>query len=190
MRRDGCMKQLTREEMLQRFSSEDNLINVLHRRDWTRQANGNGNNGRAGKFTRDEKEAIVVLADEIGNKETAELVGCNKASIPYFKNGIDSHRSEVNCPSTHADERVIERVQDKISERAIEKVLQSIDLIDDTRLKACNAVELASVAQRLSNVGSLKKSGIASVNVNIITPQVRTESQFETLTIVSSGEGK
>ena len=177
------MKQLTKEQMILRLNSEGNLINILHRRDWSHQANGNGNNGRAGIFTKDEKETICVLAEEIGNKEAAAISGCHPASIPGWSNGQSSHRVDSNAPSTHQNQEIKESIQDKVSERAVDRVLKSLDLIDDDKLTACNAVELANIAARLSTIGmkNLKDSG--RMQVNIYTPSVKAESQFEIITV-------
>ena len=182
------MKQLTKEEMLQRLESDKNLINIIHRRDYSHQGNGDGSNGRGGKFTPEEKESIVSLASEIGITETAELVGCHKQSIGDFARGISSHRgNEINTASTHQNQAILESNQDKISVRAIEKVLHSIGLIDDGKLKACNAVELATVASRLANIGIKKGVQSGAIQVNIYTPSVRDERDFEFVSIQSNG---
>ena len=178
------MIQLTKEQALQRLDSNNNLCNIMHKRDWSRQRNGNGNNGRAGKFTKDEKEGIVILASELGNKETAEIVGCHPASIPPMKEGISSHRSEVNVPSTHKDKSIVEKNQERISERSVEKVLRSLDLITDDKLKISTAVELSTIASRLSNInGRRNEKGGPAIQVNIVTPGLKNESQFETIVV-------
>lgn len=175
------MKQLTKQEMLQRLDSPDNLFNIVHRGD--RYTNGKEHsNGRAGKFTDVEKENIVALSAEIGPTEAAALVNCHPQSIGDFKRGISSHRgNEVNFPSTHQNQEVMERIEDKVSARAVEKVLRSIDLIEDDKLVACNAVELATIASRLSSIGIKKGVDNGRIQVNIYTPQIRTERDFETV---------
>jgi len=182
------VKQLTKEEMLQRLESDKNLINIIHRRDYSHHSNGGEHNGRNGKFTPDEREAIVSLASKIGTKEAADLVGCHRQSIGDFSRGITSHRTDVNFPSTHQNQEIVENNQDKISVRAIEKVLHSIDLIDDVKLKACNAVELATVASRLANIGIRKGIESGRIQVNIYTPSVRSERDFEFVTVRANEE--
>src|SRR3990167_9445229 len=132
------MKQLTKEEMTLRLENGKNLINIIHRGDC--YTNGSGNNGRAGKFTPEEKENIVALSKEIGPTATGALTGCHPQSIGDFARSISSHRgNEINVPSTHQKQNVIDSIQEKVSERAIEKILRSIDLIEDDKLRACNA---------------------------------------------------
>jgi len=176
------MKQLTKEEMLSRLDSNKNLINIIHRGD--RYTNGSGNNGRAGTFTPEEKENIVALSKEIGMSNAAALTNCHPQSIGDFARGISSHRgNEINVPSTHQKQNVMEGMQEKVSERAIEKVLRSIDLIEDGKLRACNAVELATVASRLANIGIKKGVEGGKIQVNIFSNPVRNEQEFEVVKI-------
>ena len=179
------MIQLTREEALQRLDNPINLKNIIHKSDWSRQSNG-GSHGRGGTFTKEEKSLITSLSEEIGNKETASLVGCNPASIPYWKKGQNSHRVDTNAESTRQNQSVMEENQNKISEKAIDKVLQSLDLIQDDKLRACNAVELATIVQKLSGVNTGKNGGSkTNINVVVYTPQQKGEDQFETVTVRS-----
>lgn len=177
------MIKLTKEEALQRLDNPVNLKNIIHKCDWTRQSNGN-HGGRDGVFTKTEKSLITTLSEEIGNKSAAELVGCNPASIPYWKKGQNSHRVDTNAESTRQNQSVVEERQDKISEKAIDKVLKSLDLIEDDKLRACNAVELATIVQKLSGVNTNKNNGSkTNINVVVYTPQQKSEEQFETITV-------
>ena len=183
--RTSIMIQLTREEALQRLDNPINLKNIIHKNDWSRQSNG-GSHGRNGTFTKDEKSLITTLSEELGNKSTADLVGCNPASIPYWKKGQNSHRVDTNAESTRQNQSVMEENQNKISEKAIDKVLQSLDLIQDDKLRACNAVELATIVQKLSGVNTGKNGGSkTNINVVVYTPQQKGEDQFETVTVRS-----
>jgi hypothetical protein len=179
--------QLTKEEAAARLSNPRNLVNTIHKRDWERQSNGGdkNTNGRAGKFSLDEKEMIVSLAEELGNKDTASLVGCNPASIPYWRNGINSKNTGSNAPSTHVNKEVAINNQERISEKSVEKVLRAVELIDEEKLVACNATELATIASRLATLSIKKQQEGGGINIVVYTPQVKSESQFETITIES-----
>ena len=176
------MKQLTKEEMTLRLENGKNLINIIHRGDCYN--NGSGNNGRAGIFTPEEKENIVALSKEVGMSNAAALTNCHPQSIGDFARGISSHRGdEMNVPSTHQKQNIMEGMSERVSERAIEKVLRSLDLMEDNKLKACNAVELATVASRLANIGIKKGVESGRIQVNIFSTPVRTEQDFEVVEI-------
>lgn len=172
------MKSLTREEAIQRLENPKNLVHVLHKNDFSKKSNGNHEHI---KYTPEEKSMISILASELGNQETGRIVGCDPDNIPAMRRGITSHNTQTNAPSTRQDLTVLEKNQEKISERSIEKVLKSLDLIEDDKLQACNAVELATIAQKLSGLSSNKNGPGTKVNVNIYTAPVRTEDQFETI---------
>lgn len=181
------MKQLTSNEALQRLDNPDNLFNILHKNDFATfgKSENRNKNGSNGIHSPEIRELAITLSNEIGNNEAASIIGCAPATLSEWKSGKTSH-DEHNTSSSRGSQRVTETNREKASELAAEKVLESIGLIDTNKLHACNAVELASVAAKLSVIGV--KSGPQTsgmVNVNIYVPQLKKDHQFQTIEVIN-----
>lgn len=181
------MKFITREQALLRLDNPDNLFNIIKKNDFSSRGNGNNDYGRAGKFTPAEREMIVSLSNDLHNTEVANIVGCSPQTVSEFKRGVTSHDRNLNTPSSTIKQGIVETNREKASEVAAEKMLKSLNLIDDYKLKVCTATELATVAARLSTIGGKNgNNGGSKINVNINVPHIRNESMFESIEIGAS----
>jgi len=178
------MKVLTREQALQRLDNPNNLFNLLYKKDYANYGKSENRHktGEIAKFSPEMREAAVNLSVAIGTNGASEIVGAGPRTISDWKRGVTSHSgSNHNTEANRPKEEVIKSTQEKISEKVAERVLTSLDMMIDDKLSACNAVELATVAARLSSITGKDKDKGTRINVNIHVPQKQSESSFKTI---------
>jgi len=119
------------------------------------------------------RDTIAILSH--GNdrqKEIAKEFGVSQAEVSYLKTG----RARSNVRAS------IERVQ----ERAIERLMESLGLLTNEKIEKCNAVNISAIASNLAKVvnqtspGNLDGSG---VNLVVYAPQVRNEKYYKSVEV-------
>jgi len=184
------MKQLTKEQALQRLENPENLFNIIHKNDFSNpeRYKNNNENGRGGKFSQVDRDIAINLSKELGTHTAAEIVGCRPETLSQWKSGITSNGNKNNIESSRPDQKLIESNREKASELAAERMLKSLDLITDSKLTVCNAMELSTIASKLQPL-TLKNGGVngagGKVNVNIYVPKSREERDFESVDIAA-----
>lgn len=141
---------------------------------------GSGNNGKQGnsskrsrELTVDDKAEVATLAHLIGNKATQEILGMDKAQVSQYKAGRNS--SAVVEPELIAE---TERRIGKVSDKALGKVEQLLEIFAEDRMLELKAGEIPSAMERMSGVfdriskhNGRNGTGISKPNVIIYAPK-------------------
>ena|SRR5438128_726039 len=119
------------------------------------------------------RDTIAILSHgNDGQKEIAREFGVSQAEVSYLKTG----RARSSARAS------IERVQ----ERAIERLMESLGLLTNEKIEKCNAVNISAIASNLAKVvnqtspGNLDGSG---VNLVVYAPQVRNEKYYKSVEV-------
>ena len=119
------------------------------------------------------RDTIAILAHgNEGQKEIAKEFGVSQAEVSCLKTG----RARSNVRAS------IERVQEK----AIERLMESLGLLTNEKIEKCNAVNISAIASNLAKVvnqtspGNLDGSG---VNLVVYAPQVRDEKYYKSVEV-------
>src|SRR5438552_4218599 len=117
------------------------------------------------------RDTIAILSHgNEGQKEIAKEFGVSQTEVSCLKTG----RARSNVRAS------IERVQ----ERAIERLMESLGLLTNEKIEKCNAVNISAIASNLAKVvnqtspGNLDGSG---VNLVVYAPQVRNEKYYKSV---------
>lgn len=116
--------------------------------------------------------ALGITQHEIGDK-----FGVTQPDVSY-----------ISRKHTKVNRRNISDQLEDIKNKALDKLLSSIDCISDDKLKNADAVKLSNIARNLSSVVDNtrdKSNDIAASGVKIVifTPEMRKESSYTTIDI-------
>lgn len=190
---------LTGEQVKKRLESDQNLVKMVDSiRGPNREIivkshamNPRGPGDGVKDLTDEERESIGVLSKLAGSDVAAEIFGIS-----------ENHASNLSCglkryAGKHVtDNNLKERIEDRLSsvrmtveERAAEKLLAALGLLDNDKLENCNAVQLAGVASQMGNTMSKMRAkegsenGNEKVKVIIHQPRPTTEEHFDCVEI-------
>jgi hypothetical protein len=180
---------LTKEQLEERLSSDDNLTNQLaeFRKNSTTGpgldqldltpdqvpgsevevirknhiTNPNGKT-RSTNLSEDERVAIGVLASTVGEQTAADLFDVSKDHAHHLRSAnrtLSSGQGFKDIPLANKIQARIDKAKISIQERAAEKLLGAFDLITDDKLADCNVNELVNVSTKMSQVMRNMASG-------------------------------
>src|SRR5690349_1710470 len=127
------------EELELRLNSPNNLINRQKDKSIIRSTENSGKRTGQKNLTLEEKTDVGVLGNLIGTKATRGLTGCSQPEIDQLKNGEVSHLPNEDLTSK------LEASLGVIREKAVDRLMASLDRITDDRLDNANLKELATV---------------------------------------------
>lgn len=184
---------LTKEQVEKRLSSEDNIANQSHSSIIIKkEGNINGRGKGSKNLTEEEKIAIGVLANLEGNEVAAELMGVSEDTARHLRTAQTSIRSGDTVRAsidTSLKEKINERLDTTkltIQERAAEKLLTSLGLLDQDKLANCSAKDLAGITNQMSQVvrnmsnrDGERNGGKAAVKIILHQPKPSREESFD-----------
>lgn len=157
-------------------------------------------NGRTGttNLTENEKIAIGVLASTVGIETAADLFNVSKSTASDLKNGMQtlSTNPETGYQQRGRDVELSNKIKERlenskltIQERAAEKLMESMGLIDNDKLQNASAKDLAQISNQMSQVmrnmnrKDEKDPGKAEVKIIVHQPKTAREDSFEIIEI-------
>ena len=119
------------------------------------------------------KNTIAILAH--GDKQTdlANEFGVPQPSVSGYKNGKQG-----------ADADAIQEAIKPVRERALDRLMASLNLLNDDKLSNSTAKDLSTIAANMGRVveKTLPKESIGSgLNVVIYAPQIRAEREYKVI---------
>lgn len=200
---------LTNEQIEERISSEDNLTNqieqfkksdspIIERKSHAPNPNGrNGNSKSRKNLTDDERVAVGVLSNTVGEDVAAEIFDVSKDHAHHLRSANRSLTPGQGFKDTELQVKIDERlakVRTTIQEQAAEKLLGAFDLLDDEKLQNCSARELSTISKDMSQTMRNmepkvpKESGNGGgVKIIIQQPKPTTEEHFDFVEIQATG---
>jgi hypothetical protein len=202
---------LTKKQIEERLGSQENLTNQLseYRKNSEFEpesseqeslvirknhiTNPNGKT-RSKNLTEDERVAIGVLSNTVGEEVASDLFGVSKDHAHHLRSAnrtLSSGKGFKDVPLANKIQARIEKAKVSIQERAAEKLLGAFDLLDDEKLEDCSANDLANISTKMSQVmrnmisgnGGDKGNGTGGVQIILHQPKPSTESDFDIIEI-------
>lgn len=160
------------EKVLERLNSPDNLVNKLEVRPMYTNRNGRGN------LTPMVQTLAVTLGELDTQKAAGEVFGITQQSVSYLKNdGKNVDRSFVKS-----------KVAD-VHEKALDAMIDSIELLKPKLKDVKKAVELSAIASNLGRViektSPKEANNQTNVKVVVYAPTQKSEEQYEEVITVS-----
>jgi hypothetical protein len=201
---------LTKEQIKERLGSQGNLTNQLSEYRKNSESveespkqeslvvrknhitNPNGKT-RSKNLSEDERVAIGVIANTVGEEVAADLFDVSKDHAHHLRSAnrtLSSGKGFKDVPLANKIQARIEKAKISIQERAAEKLLGSFDLLTDEKLEECSAGDLANISTKMSQVmrnmtsgNSNDKGSGGGIQIILHQPKPSAESDFETIEI-------
>jgi len=194
---------LTKEQIDKRLASDANIANKIEEvyslnLPEVIYKDGKNHSGRPGatNLTENEKVAIGVLANTVGNETAAELMGVSENTARHLRSAQTTLSHGQGTQRYGEDTELRNKIDDRlnkaklsIEERAAEKLLTSMGLLTNEKLENCSARELASVSSQMSQVmrnmnsNNSKENGKAAVRIIVQQPKTTREESFDVIEI-------
>lgn len=134
----------------------------------------------------DSLRRIIGETSEIDGRQDAlalaEKFGISPSSVSAYANGSTSTKTMDKTPNRE----YINQAKDRVSKKAMKRLLKSIDSITDDKLEGAKASDLASIAKSLSGVikdmepeEDANKGDANKPAFVIFAPQVHQENHYE-----------
>ena len=136
--------------------------------------------------TTEDRKAIGELAAVVGSSTAANLTGSSQSQAHSYSKGFRT--SGHRLPDAELGNAAVNSIE-SVKERAIEKIMTAMGLIDEDKLNNQTPIALSQIAANLSKIpGNLenKKSDINQTNqatLVIMTPPMADESNYKTIKI-------
>lgn len=167
------------KEALRRLNSPSNLVNSMNR--VSHVTLGNPHRGRSvPEFLRDTIGALASTSSQT-QQEIGTAFGVSQEAVSTFKSGKIGGR-----PANEARKAKLEERTAQIKDTALLKLMQSLNLIDDSKLEDLDAKGLSQVACNMSKVvNSLTEQEQVTQPVNIIvySPETKNESRYRVVDV-------
>lgn len=90
--------------------------------------------------------------------------------------------------SSKVDEEVVARVLGEVEDRALNRLMASLNFMSDDKLANSKATDLSSIAANMSRVhanlsGKNNNDSGAKVNITIYSPELHNESKYKTIEV-------
>jgi hypothetical protein len=193
---------LTQEQIEKRLASDRNIANKVdeaHNLPEVIIRDGKNHIGRPGSrnLSEEEKIAVAVIAKTLGNEAAAEFLNVSERTASHLRTGQTTLSNGADTQRFGHDSNLQQQISDRlekskltIQERAAEKLLKSMGLIDDDKLANASVKELADVTNKMSQVMrnmavSNRDNNANKGGVKIVLHQPRTarEDSFDVLEI-------
>lgn len=174
---------ITEEELQKRLENPDNLCNreeiivqVEHKR-----LRDSGRREGDKNIPETVKELAGVLAHVDTLKNVGESLGISTSQVHQFKNG----RNSQHVPNEELKDKIDERLG-TVKDLALDRLVNSLNVITPEKLEKIKVVNAASIAQRMASVVekvSEKKNDVGNVIFQIYAPRMREEKEFEVIEV-------
>ena len=199
---DNCMF-IDEDELQSRLSTDQNLVNQIQSRNPTPSRTGpiseprplfeidrcgSGRTPGAVNRTTEEREAIGTLGQMNTLQDTADMTGASVSQVHAYRNGYNTTGRRNHDKELEAG---VKKNVGKIRDAAIDRMLSSMNLITDEKLKEVKkATDLATIAATLGKVAQLgipkqESSGQSDNRVQIVVyaPAIKDEERYETVDV-------
>lgn len=167
----GMLIQL--DEATERVASEDNLLNRLKVEPLVHKGNGHG---RSGRGIEAQAEAVAISKEKTIREAAAET-GYSQQHI------VKLRRAEPTGEKVNSElEKHIEEKVEASKDRALDKLMDALDLMDEDKLKRCNARDLSSIASNMSNIahgGKDRNAAGAGIQIVVYAPRQKELKEYE-----------
>ena len=188
------MALITHDHAEQILNSPSNLINQVEHHNGGFKSRlevkplrpNNGQGGCPTKHGQPTRELIGTLANLDTTKAVSESFNIPESTIKNWKHGRTSRLNEAT--ETNFKE-AIDRNLGRVRSTALDKLMDTLGLLTTDKLKDANAIQLASVADKMGNLivkTSPQSSTGTNVNVVVFTPNQRSLHDFDVLEIEAS----
>lgn len=174
---------LTDEQLKERHSSPHNLKNILHKITGKGQHKGQKRGDSKGLDNND--RALIALTAQVDTIEnTAEAFGVSTASVSAYKSGVTSLNPLTRSEKSSSElKEILETKKSKVSETALDKLIDALDNVDIEDSK--KALTLTTVSKNLAEIhekmtGKEKSSG---VKVTIFSPNQKMIGDYEVVEV-------
>lgn len=183
---------LTEEQASRRLNNESNLANLTARLESLEKPQESevfipevieetihrpGRKSDVKSLSQDESNEIAIRARLGERQETlAEEFNITQPNVSYLKNG---KTKKVN-------EEVVDKVVSEVRDKALERLMKSLNLITDDKLSGCSARDLSVIASNMGRVVEKtmpKSESSDTVNFIVYAPELRQEKSFPSVEI-------
>ena len=192
---------LTKEQLEARLNSDKNIVSASPSPEievikW--KGSGGGRNAGTKDLTHEERVAISVVSQTVGNSVAAETFGVSPSHASTLAHGrnfvsVDGSSRLIQDDKLIADTKsVVAKVKETVEERAAGKLLEALGFIDTEKLMNANAKDLANISANLSRVvstingNSKTDSSGVKVNVTVYQPKPAREEHFDCIEVSAS----
>lgn len=171
---------LDKAELERRLNSGNNILNKLPKRDQSTRVplHITKQNG-----TKNIPTPLKIVAGVLAKTEPAkEIAEAFDMSVGSVRRAANSDNKEVSA--------AVERTTAKIRDMALDKLMQSLGIIDDTTLADCSAKDASQVARNLATVVnqlSPKDQHQSGATLIIYAPRQKSEEQYQTIDVQAVG---
>lgn len=185
------MIELTPQQALERLNNSENLSVIIKEHKGIGNHSGLSRRAIGDKKTDAEKELIANLA--VDNKLNGGTYSEVAREFGLHPNTVNDYiHDALNNSPIKNDEKSIRKpmmLEERISSKALDKLVDVIDRINDEKLEKEGANSLASVAVKMATVNekmSGDKNGGKGITINIFPPKIMNESHFDVIEVKSS----
>ena len=161
------------EQAAERLESPDNIVNRLDIQPIPKGGNPYGRHGRPFE----EKVNAGALAHIKTSREVAEETGYSARQVRSLKIASPD-QSTIDKELASAIDQKLDQCRDK----ALDRLMESLGLLNDEKMEKCNAKDLSAVAANMSKVASnSSRAGVAGnqFNVVIYAPRQKELKEFD-----------
>lgn len=151
-----------------RFAKGPSSLKIIPK---TYQANGK----RLPSFVKTQI-AIMTRSGAQSSKEAALEADCSPQQVNNIKRGEHSN----------IDEPAVEKALGEVRDKALDRLMASMNLISDEKLEKCDAVKLSVIS---SNMGRIVEKTLprqqegSNVNLIVYAPQLKDESRYKVVDV-------
>lgn len=172
---------ISEEELQRKLENPDNLIN---RKDIIVERIRIRDSGRR-EGDKNIPEPVKELAGVLGHFDTlsnvAEALNISTSQVHQYKNG----RNGQHSPNDELKDKIDERLGNA-RDIALDRLVDSLNVITPEKLKSIKAVNAASIAQKMASVlekTGEKKNDIGNVIFQLYYPKIAEEQKFEVIEV-------
>lgn len=177
---------ITKEQAEKRLNSPKNLINTIEHNGGkliVKEIIKGGNRLRTPNLTNEERALVAVTAITTNGPSTAEAFGVSKDAVKNWRLGRTKRPAQLAGVNHPELEQAIEDRLGIVRDKALDKLMESLGLIDKDKLDKQSALNLSTISNNLASVVSktfAKETARSSaVNVIVYSPPVKDISNFK-----------
>ena len=172
---------LTKSQLDSRLSSKDNLINKMKDKLEIRPLLHGGAklDGTASRLSFEEQVLVGSTSRLIGSKNTSDMFNISRT---HAKNLALGQLDYASGPKKELAERIYGKLSD-VRDKAVERLMESLELLDEEKMKSCNAKDLSAVAANMARVVDRtipkESNEINRLNLVVYAPRLKEVKEFE-----------
>lgn len=185
------------EKLFDELENEDNLVNRLAI-DGLKINRGKIDSGVSGRRPGDVNvppicRELIAVQSVIGMEGLEEKFGISKESINKYEKGRVSSLEQIEKRGKSKSDRELEKNLDtmlgRVRDKALDRVMEAMELMDGDKMKACNAKELSQITSNLARVVAATTPKQDNGNTNtqfntiIYAPESKKESDYEVVQV-------